>query len=45
MTAHELGQRVDNDVDAEFDRPQQNRGGDGVVHHQGDTVGVRDFGQ
>src|SRR5580704_14721341 len=42
VTAHELRQRVDDDVGAVFERAQQNRRSDGIVDDQRNSVVVRD---
>ena len=45
VAAHELGQRMHDDVGAVFDRPQQDRRRDRVVDDQRHAVPVRDVGQ
>ena len=45
MPTHKLGKRMHNNVGAEFDRPQQDRCGDGVVDDQRHAVFVCHPGQ
>ena len=45
MAAHVLGQGMDHDVGAVFERPAQIRGRHGVVHDQWYALGVGDGGQ
>ena len=43
MTADKLGGRMGNNVDAPFKRPEEVRGGEGVVDYHGDTEFFTDF--
>ena len=45
MAAHELGQRVHDDIGAMLDRPQKDRRRHGIVDDQRQPVRVRDFGE
>ena len=43
VAVEELRHRMEDHVGAEFQRPLQVRGGEGVIHHQDGTVGVGQF--
>ena len=45
VAAHELGQRMDDDVGAVLDRPQQDRRRHGVVDDQRHAVALGDLGE
>ena len=45
VSAHEFGERMDDDVGAVLDRPQQGRSGDRVVDDQRDAARMGDLGK